>query len=709
MPIKVFDLARELRKTNTEMLAVAREIGLPKLSPASDVDEETAGRLRAAVTGNGASHVSNGAAAPSATAKPGIEASGPGNGEPIEVPGNITVKELGERLGVSAAEVQKVLMNLGVLAALNQRLAPDAITRIAAKLGRPVRVAAVSAVVAASTSAPEAKSTAPLAATTAVRKAQPPTPVNGSANKAKPASVAVAGGGAQLQLTPRPPVVTVMGHVDHGKTTLLDAIRKTSVADREAGGITQHIGAYQVEVNGQRITFLDTPGHAAFSSMRSRGASVTDIVILVVAADDGVMPQTEEAITIAKQANVPIIVAVNKIDKEDSNPDRVLSELTQYDLVPEAYGGDIQTVNISAKKGDGIKELLDTILLVSEVVIDPKADPHGPVQGTIIEAKVDKGRGAVATVLVQQGTLRASDVVVAGVTFGKVRGMADERGSKLMKAGPSSPVEIIGLNNVPEAGDKLTVAKDEKEARALVADREERIKAAKLNERNLVSLETLYQQLRSGPIKELNVVIKGDVQGSVQAVRDSLLELGNEEVRVRVLTTGVGAVTESDVLLAASDKEAEEKNSLVVGFNVGVAPSAEKKAEVEHVQVKTFTIIYQLIDFVKEAMIALLPPVYEEHVLGKAEIRQLFRLPGGRSIAGCYVQDGVVKRNAKARLFRGRDLIATADIDTLKRFKEDAREVAAGYECGLTLQGHNDLVVRDTLECFEMRQIPREL
>ncbi len=708
MPIKLFDLARELRKTNTEMLATAREIGLAKLSPASDLDDDTAAKLRSAFSSNSAAPVANGngSAQSTATAAP-AEAVTPG--AVIEIPANITVKELGERLNVPAGDVQKVLMNLGVLAALNQRLAGDAITRIAAKLGRTVQIITT-------TPAPPATPTpsvAPVATAqatngTTVRKV--PTATNGvSPNKPRSGATQVTSGSGQIELTPRPPVVTIMGHVDHGKTTLLDTIRKTSVADREAGGITQHIGAYQVEVDGQRITFLDTPGHAAFSAMRSRGTSVTDIVIIVVAADDGVMPQTEEAIKIAKTAGVPIIVAVNKIDKPDANPDRVLTELMQYDLMPEAYGGDIQTVNISAKKGEGIKDLLDTILLVSEAVVEPKANPHGPVQGTIIEAKVDKGRGAVATVLVQQGTLRTGDVVVAGVTSGKVRGMADERGAKLVKAGPSSPVEIIGLSAVPEAGDKLVVAKNEKEARLLVTAREEAIKAGKIGDRNLMSLEALYRQLRTGPVKELNVVIKGDVQGSVQAVRDSLVELGNAEVRVRVLTTGVGAITEGDVLLAASDKDQEEKNSLVIGFNVGVTDQAKKKAEVEHVQIKTYTIIYQLIDAVTEAMIALLPPIYEEFVLGKAEIRQLFRLPGGRSIAGAMVQDGVVKRNGKIRLFRGKDLLVTADVDTLKRFKEDAREVAAGYECGITLRGHNDLQVGDTMESFEMRAIPRTL
>jgi translation initiation factor IF-2 len=377
--------------------------------------------------------------------------------------------------------------------------------------------------------------------------------------------------------------------------------------------------------------------------------------------------------------------------------------------VPEAFGGDVQTVNISAKTGEGISNLLETILLVSEAVVEPKADPHGKAQGTVIEAKMEKGRGAVATVLVQQGTLTQGDVVVAGSQYGKIRGMMDDRGSKLTKAGPSTPVEIVGLNSVPEAGDRLEVAKDEKEARVLAQHREERLREERLTQGGRVTLEALYKQLIQGVTKELNIVIKGDVQGSVQAVRDALADLGNDEVRVRVLSSGVGAVTENDVLLAAADKEAEERNSLVVAFNVGVAPAAERKAEQEHVQVKTYSIIYELIDAVKENLVALLDPIFEEATLGKAEVRALFKLPGGRSIAGCYVTDGLIRRNAKVRVFRGRDLLHTGDIDTLKRFRDDAREVQSGYECGLTVRDFNGFEVGDTLECFEMREVPREL
>jgi translation initiation factor IF-2 len=765
MPLKVYDLAKEYRKTNTEMQDILRELGYKGLSPSSDLDAEQVRRVRAymaeangsaaapgaAVTAGARSRTSGGESAAGAGSGGGVATAPPpaartvAPGTPmssdvVEVPVNITIKDLADKMGVAAGEIQKVLMGMGVLAPINQRLAPDAVQRIAQKMGRTVRIAgsgagpAVSPVPSAPAPSPTRVSATPAAP--AVGVPTPPSRENGSAPAApdvagSPASPVVTPGRPKLSvasvaaarqataqqvknrpsggLQPRPPVVTIMGHVDHGKTTLLDTIRKADVAGGEAGGITQHIGAYQIEHDGRRLTFLDTPGHAAFSAMRARGARVTDIVVIVVAADDSVMPQTEEAIKLAKEAGVPIIVAINKIDLPGANPERVMTDLTRYDIVPEAFGGDVQTVNISAKRGEGIGDLLDTILLVSDAIVDPKADPHGPAEGTVIEAKVDKGRGAVATVLVQQGTLRQGDVIVAGTVFGRIRAMTDERNGKLVKAGPSTPVELLGLNGVPEAGDRIEAAKDEKEARSIAQKREQELRDERLGQGNRLSLEALYRQLRFGATKELNVVVKGDVQGSVQAVRDSLLELGNDEVRVRVLFTGVGAVTESDVLLAASDKDAQMKNSLVVGFNVAIQPIAEKKAEQEHVQIKTFSIIYELIDAVKEAMVGLLPPIYEEANLGKAEVRALFRLPGGRSIAGCYVTDGLVRRNAKARLYRGRDLLFTGDIETLKRFKDDQREVQAGYECGLTMRDFNDVVEGDIIECFEMRQVPREL
>jgi translation initiation factor IF-2 len=421
------------------------------------------------------------------------------------------------------------------------------------------------------------------------------------------------------------------------------------------------------------------------------------------------MPQTEEAIKHARDAGVPMVVAINKTDLPDANPDRVMTDLTQYEIVPEAYGGETQTVNISAKTGEGISDLLDTLLLVSEVEVDPKADLHGKAQGTVIEAKLEKGRGAVVSVLVQQGTLRRGDIVVAGEHYGKIRAMTDDRGNEVKVAGPSMPVEIVGFASVPIPGDRLEVVDSEKEARAIAERREERARDERLNTRSTVTLEALYRQLREGAAKELNVVIKGDVQGTVQAVRDSLEQLGNEEVKVRILQTGIGPISDGDILLVSSDKEADESNSLVVGFNVGIAPGVERRAEQEHVRIRTFTIIYELIDFVKAAMVDLLEPIYEEAALGRAEVRARFRLPGGRAIAGCYVVDGIIRRNAQARLRRGDEVLFTGAIDSLKRIKEDAREVSTGYECGLTLRDFNDIAEGDIIECFEIRQIPREL
>jgi translation initiation factor IF-2 len=694
VPVKVFELAKELSVTNSDLVARLDKLGFGKLAPSSDLDDVTAQKVRAAVT------------APAASAAAGSA---------IALPDSLTVKDLGEKLGVGSGEVQKVLMGFGVLAGLNQRLDSGAMVKIAKKLGKNVTIGA-----AAPTPAPV--SATPPTPASATRPAQTAAPVSKPTSvrppvARTPARTAIAGGAVAGDLMPRPPVVTIMGHVDHGKTTLLDTIRKANVTSGEAGGITQHIGAYQIEHGGKRVTFLDTPGHAAFSSMRKRGASVTDIVVLVVAADDSVMPQTEEAIAITKEAGVPMIVAVNKIDKEDANPDRVLTDLaSRYDVIPEAYGGTVQCVNISAKAGTGISDLLDTILLVAEVEVDPKADPNTKPEGTIIEAKLDKGRGAVATVLVQQGTLRKGDVVVAGKVFGKIRIMTDDKTEQQVKAGPSSPVEIIGLGGVPEAGDKLEVVKDEKEARSLAAQREQERREARLDTRGTQTLEDLYRTIRVGKVKELNVVVKADVQGSVQAISDNIKDLGNDEVRVRLLRSEVGPISESDVLLVSSDREQTEKNSLIIGFNVGMAGAVEKKAEKEHVQIQTFSIIYQLIDAVKDAMLALLPPIFEEHVIGHVTVRQKFKLPGGRAIAGSYVDDGVVKRNARVRVFRGKDLIHEGAIEALKRFKEDAREVAEGYECGILVSNFNDIQEIDgkiepnlTFEVYELREVKREL
>ncbi|MGC4043787.1 MAG: translation initiation factor IF-2 [Armatimonas sp.] len=660
--MKVFELAKELSVTNSDLVARLDKLGFGKLAPSSDLDDTTAQKIRTALTSSAASSPEAGAA--------------------IALPTSVTVKELGEKLGVGSGEVQKVLMGFGVLAGLNQRLDSGAMVKIAKKLGKTVTIgdsAPAAPVTTTTTSpAPTANPTTNGAAPSITDTPRPVTTTPTTTNKpvvAKPTTrmpgrTAIQSGAVAGDQMPRPPVVTIMGHVDHGKTTLLDTIRKANVTSGEAGGITQHIGAYQIEHSGKRITFLDTPGHAAFSSMRRRGASVTDIVVLVVAADDSVMPQTEEAIKITKEAGVPMIVAVNKIDKEGADPARVLTDLaSRYDVIPEAFGGTVQTVEISAKAGTGINELLDTIQLVAEVEVDPKADPNAKPQGIIIEAKLDKGRGAVATVLVQQGTLRKGEVVVAGAMFGKIRIMTDDKGEPQVKAGPSSPVEIIGLSGVPEAGDKLEVVKDEKEGRSLAAQREQERRETRLDTRGTQTLEKLYSELRFGKAKELNVVVKADVQGSVQAIRDNISDLGNEEVRVRLLRADVGPISESDVLLVSSDREQTEKNSLIIGFNVGMAGAVEKKAEKEHVQIQTFSIIYQLIDAVKDAMLALLPPIYEEHVIGAITVRQKFKLPGGRAIAGSYVDDGIVRRNARARVFRGKEMIHEGEIRSAQAFQ----------------------------------------
>ncbi len=745
MPIRIYDLAKEVKRSNAEVVAMLEKEGFGTLSPSSNIDDITAEKIRAGVK------------AELKAAKDAALAAAP------TVPFNVTVQGLGDQLGVGAAKILEVLVAFGITkASPTQRLSPDAATKIAKKLGILVRalrseeetVAEREAIAKAKaekenpTPAPKPAPVKPATpgkpAPAGQRSADPadklkdlpapsvpftvPTPhynrnipvvaVVGSkddtapkksSNQAKPKlerKVVSVTDGEPIQ---RPPVVTIMGHVDHGKTTLLDSIRRARVAAGEAGGITQHIGAYQTERNGQKITFIDTPGHAAFSSMRARGASVTDIIVIVVAADDSIMPQTEESIRVAKEAGVPIIIAVNKCDLPTSNPERVLTDLTRYELLPEAYGGDIQTVNLSAKTGEGIDTLLDAILLVSEAVVDPKADPNGKVRGTVLEAKLDRGRGTVATVLIQNGTLKQGDVVVAGTEFGKARVLTDDNNKQIKTAGPSFPVEIVGLGGTPMAGDSIEVVKDEKEARRLAAERDVIRREEKFEVGGRQTLEQLYHTLRFGAAKELNLVIKADVQGSVQAIRESLEPLGNEEVRVKILQAAVGPISESDIQLVSSDRQANDKNCLVIGFNVGTAGSVERKAEKEHVQIRNYKIIYELIDAVKEAMLNLLPPIFEEHITGHAVIRQMFKLPGGRQIAGIYIDKGYTKRNFKVRVFRNGELTHTGDIDTLKRFKDDVREVQEGYECGLTIRDYNDIIEGDQFEFFEMRQIQREL
>ncbi len=491
-----------------------------------------------------------------------------------------------------------------------------------------------------------------------------------------------------------------MGHVDHGKTSLLDAIRNANVTEGEAGGITQHIGAYQVQLDQRLITFLDTPGHAAFTSMRARGAQVTDVAILVVAADDGVMPQTVEAINHAKAANVPIIVAVNKIDKEGANPDRVLQQLTEYELVPEQWGGDTIVCNISAKQKIGIENLLEMVLLTADVQ-ELRANPDRRAKGTVVEAKLDKGRGPVATVLIQNGTLNAGDIVIAGKTVGRVRAMTDDKGRRLEKAGPAMPVEIIGLSEVPDAGDLFYAVEDERMARELAEQRktEEKDERAKLQQK--VTLENLFSHIKEGEIKDFNIIVKADVQGSAEAVTASLRKLSNEEVRVQVIHSGVGGVNESDVMLAAAS------GAIIVGFNVRPEPAAADSAARQDVEIRTYRIIYDCIEEIESAMKGMLAPKFQEAVIGHAEVRQTFKVSGVGTIAGCYVTDGKIQRAAQVRIVRDSIVIHEGVLSTLRRFKDDVREVASGYECGVSFEKFNDIKEGDILEVFIMEEIKR--
>ena len=499
----------------------------------------------------------------------------------------------------------------------------------------------------------------------------------------------------------RPPVVCVMGHVDHGKTSLLDAIRNTHVIAKEAGGITQHIGAYVVDINGQKITFLDTPGHEAFTAMRMRGANATDIAILVVAADDGVMPQTVEAINHAKAAGIEIVVAINKIDKPSANIDRVKQELTEYELIPEDWGGSTICVPVSAHTGEGIKELLEMVLLTAEVM-ELKANPNRRARGLVIEAELDKGKGPVATVLVQKGTLRVGDPIAAGSAYGKVRAMMDDQGRRVKEAGPSMPVEILGLNDVPNAGEVFVGCKNDKDARSFAETFISQNKIKKLEEtKSKMSLDDLFNQIQEGNLKELGIVVKADVQGSVEAIKQSLVKLSNEEVVVKIIHGGVGAINESDVTLAAAS------NAIIIGFNVRPDATAKETAEREGVDVRLYRVIYNAIEDVEAAMKGMLEPVFEEKVLGHAEVRQTFKASGVGTIAGSYVLDGTFERDCQARIVRDGVVIYDGKLASLKRFKDDVKEVKAGYECGFVFERFNDVKEGDQVEAFKMVEVPR--
>ncbi|WP_432774209.1 translation initiation factor IF-2 [Brevibacillus gelatini] len=572
---------------------------------------------------------------------------------------SLTVNELAVKLRKEPAEIIKKLFNLGIMATINQYLEREAIELICADYNVEV----------------EEKIVIDETNFEAIEEVDPPE-----------------------SLVERPPVVTIMGHVDHGKTTLLDAIRSTNVVAGEAGGITQHIGAYQVEIKGKKITFLDTPGHAAFTTMRARGAQITDITVLVVAADDGVMPQTVEAISHAKAANVPIIVAVNKVDKPEANVDRIKQELTEYELVAEEWGGDTIFSPLSAKQRTGIEELLEYILLVAEVQ-ELKANPDKRARGTVVEAELDKGRGPVATVLVQQGTLRVGDPIVVGSAYGRVRAMVNDKGRRLKEAGPSTPVEITGLNDVPQAGDQFRVFEDEKKARAIGEARAAKQRESERRESSRVSLDDLFQHIQEGDIKELNLIVKADVQGSVEALRGSLEKIDVNGTRVKIIHTGVGAITESDVTLANAS------NAIIIGFNVRPEPNARSMAEQEKIDIRLHRVIYTVIEEIEQALKGMLDPVYKENIIGQAEIREVFKVSKVGNIAGCYVTEGKLSRDAGARLIREGIVIYEGKLETLKRFKDDAKEVNAGYECGLTLERFQDIKVGDVIEAFVMVEV----
>ncbi|KEP29468.1 translation initiation factor IF-2 [Bacillus safensis] len=582
--------------------------------------------------------------------------------EKIEFTNSMTVGQLADELGKETAEIIKKLMMLGVMATINQELDKDTVELIASEYGVPVEEVII-------------------LEETELEKYE------------------VEDKEEDMQV--RPPVVTIMGHVDHGKTTLLDSIRKTKVVEGEAGGITQHIGAYQIEENGKKITFLDTPGHAAFTTMRARGAEVTDTTILVVAADDGVMPQTIEAINHAKAAEVPIIVAVNKIDKPTANPDRVMQELTEHGLVPEAWGGETIFVPLSAKTGEGIDELIEMILLVSEVA-ELKANPNRAAKGTVIEAELDKGRGSVATLLVQTGTLHVGDPIVVGNTFGRVRAMVNDIGRRVKTAGPSTPVEITGLNDVPNAGDQFLVFKDEKTARQVGEARASKQLDEQRSDKAKLSLDDLFEQIKQGDVKDINLIVKADVQGSAEALTAALQKIEVEGVKVKIIHTGVGAITESDIILASAS------NAIVIGFNVRPDGNAKSTAETENVDIRLHRIIYKVIDEIEAAMKGMLDPEYEEKVIGQVEVRQTFKVSKIGTIAGGYVTEGTITRDSGIRLIRDGVVIFEGEVDVLKRFKDDVKEVSQGYECGITIKKYNDIREGDVMESFVMQEIERK-
>ncbi|SFL14271.1 translation initiation factor IF-2 [Halanaerobium salsuginis] len=674
--IRVYNLAHELDMDSKEIIDILNDLDIEVSSHMSTITDETAELVK---------EMYNSATSPGAEetieqeqtvedAKPeaveqddSVQAAEEVEAKEdiIEIETPITVKEFAEKIDKAPNSLIVDLMNLGVMANVNQNLDQDTLELLAAEA--EIKLKFKSAV---------------------------------SQTESQRVGPEITDKAEDLKL--RPPIVTVMGHVDHGKTTLLDVIRQSRVAGSEAGGITQHIGAYQAEVNNKKITFIDTPGHEAFTAMRARGAQITDIAILVVAADDGIMPQTEEAINHAKAAGIPIIVAINKIDKANAQPERVKQELTEYGLVPEDWGGDTICVPVSALQEQNIDELLEMVILVAEME-ELKANPDRLAEGIVIEAELDKGRGPVATILIKNGTLKVGDTLLAGTTCGRVRAMFNEYGENVNLAGPAAAVEVLGFNDVPDAGNFVQVLEDEKQARDIAAERQAKKRQAELQQDAKVSLEDLYKQIQEGEVKELNIIIKADVQGSIEALKASLIRLGTDEVTVNVIHTGVGAVNETDVNLASAS------NAIIIGFSVRPDNNALKVAEKEKVDIRTYRVIYKALEDIKDAMAGLLDPELKEEVTGRAEVRATFKVPDVGIIAGAYINDGHVNRNYEARLLRDGVVIHEGKISSLKRFENDVKEVQSGYECGIGIENYNDIKEGDIIEFYTYREIKRSL
>ncbi len=679
--VRVHQLAKELNISSEKIIEYLAKKGMPVKNHFATLDENTVtlvkkmvnrefSREKAKTVKVGTEAKGKGLRPPKALNKNKVVAPEAAKTEPeivavvvtpktkVEVNEGVTVKDFAEAIGKTPNDLIKLLIGLGEMVTINQPISHDAIDVLADELNLDVEII--------------------------------------SAETEEEEEII----DDEADLVYRPPVVTVMGHVDHGKTLLLDAIRKTDIVSGEAGGITQHIGAYQVEHHGKKVTFLDTPGHEAFTAMRARGASVTDLAVLVVAADDGVMPQTVEAIDHARAAGIPIIVAINKIDKPGANPEKVKQELTEYELVSEAWGGDTVFVEVSAKQKTNISELIDMILLVAEMQ-DVKANPNALASGVAIETRLDKGRGPVGTVLIQRGTLRIGDALVIGKVYGKVRALIDDKGKHIKQAVPGEPVEILGLAQVPKPGDKFKIYAEEKQARQIADAREKKSRLVE-QARTSLALGDIFERIKEGKIQALNLIVKGDTQGSVEALKESLEKINQEEVKIKIVHKGVGAVTESDVMLATAS------NAIIIGFNVRPEPGAKEMAEKEKVDIRTYRVIYKIIEDISAARIGMLAPKYREEELGKIEVRETFKVPKIGLIAGCYVLEGEVNRDSLARLVRDGTVIYEGKISSLRRFKDDVKNVKSGFECGLGIENFQDIKVGDVVEIYELVEVPYE-